>query len=1130
MKKSIILFFSVVLFVLSSSHYSQPEQSNIVGFGVIKYNNHKISGVSVKVFHNNRLIENIITGRKVGYGFSLQFNTDYIIEIVKEGFLKQTILMDTRVSEEVLAYNDRILWEPDFIIYKIMPGLEWEEFHKPIANYVFDEELWGFYEDKNYQTSVASEFNEVITQLDSLKKEAYTSELSRADSLYNQQNFEEAIIAYTEAGKYNSEEKYNSSQIKGAKKLLKKQYSTDEGYTKALEKADGFFIVPDFDLATNYYQKALIYKPDELYALDKLYEIDSIRSYAWVNKVAEFDNHVSTADSLFNSNEFVLSEHSYVSALTIFPKKDYPQQMLAKIDSINKIEAEHQNKLAEALALKADSIIAATKTKEETQPDAERERKKRILINKSEKNISKPQEIIPNKKEIKSQMDESPNTLEVEEEVSQDENETISNQELVENIITEELDPRQNLMKLQEALKANIESGNKANSSVLLDEMGQIHQSENDLKKALQSYSQSLEIKREVGDTLGEIKVLNSIASVMYDSGQYYSAIQQFEESLELSDEINDEAQSSEILDNIAAVFENTFRFDEAIEKLEQSKEIKEKLGDKVGTSQIYKNIGNIYYEQNNFTQAVEELKKAVAIEADLENKDELGSSLNNLGAAYYSMKKYDKAEEYYEQALENSQENENLKDQSLTLNNIGNINFDLGNYTKAIDYYEQSLQLKTQLSFQEGMASSLHNLGNSYFAMEDYTKALEYFKSSQELAEKVSYHEIIWRNYEAFGRTYAALGNYKMAFENQQKYTRLKFESLRENNQLVELREEYESSRITVKNLRRELQKQSRIAKYEAERNRQEIEIIEKDIAINKQKLKRQRAIILSFVIVSLLILVFSLLMTKQYRQIKKAYQIVAEQKRNITEGISYAARIQKAVSPPELYVQSILPEHFILNHPCEVVGGDFYWVTKHFSKILVAVSDCTGHGVPGGFMSMLGVSLLNEILSSEKPLETHEILTQLRDRVVSALHQKGGDSESLDGMDITLIMIDPKTNIVQFSAAYHSLYVIRNNEFEKFKGDRIPIGFHFKHKPFTSQNIQLEKGNMIYMTSDGYTDQIGGPNQTRFMIGSFREQLLSVWQEPMDQQKELLIKNIEAWKGNLPQTDDVLVMGIRI
>jgi serine phosphatase RsbU (regulator of sigma subunit) len=393
-----------------------------------------------------------------------------------------------------------------------------------------------------------------------------------------------------------------------------------------------------------------------------------------------------------------------------------------------------------------------------------------------------------------------------------------------------------------------------------------------------------------------------------------------------------------------------------------------------------------------------------------------------------------------------------------------------------------------------------------------------------------MNYREVIWRNFEAFAKTYAALGNYKRAFDNYQLYANSRFEFDRQGTQLVELREQYESSKMAVQNLRRELKKQNQMARYEAAKNRQAMQIITLEMENKQQQLNKQRILIISFIVVLLIILVFSIIITKQYRQKHKAFKIVAKQKKHITDGISYAARIQSAVLPPEKHLENLLPEHFIINRPREQVGGDFYWAAKHRGRSVIAVADCTGHGVPGGFMSMLGIAILNEIISSKEQLETHEILTQLRVRVMDALHQKKGSAETMDGMDISLLIYDPKTRKIQFSGAYHTLYLIRNQEIELIKGDRIPIGYHFATKEFTSQNLQLEEGDMLYMTSDGFIDQIGEKSNKRFMYSRFKDELLSISSTTLIDQKKHLEEVLADWKGAQEQTDDILVMGLRV
>ncbi len=1097
--KSILLLFFLTLL---PSHSSQPDSQNIAAFGVIKYNNEKVSGVSVKVFHKDKTIDHIVTSHNRGYGFTLAYNSEYRIEIAKEGFIKEVILIDTEVPQEVITLGDRILWEPDITIYKIIPGMDIDEFRQAIARYEFDNEYWGFLEDKAYQTSIEPMLEELKASTKQLKEEAFISISAKADSLFSAGNYEEAIIAYEEAGIYNTENKYPDTQIKSAKKLLKTQYSNDEGYQKAISKADEYFFGRQFEPATNFYQKALIYRPKDPYPLEQLIAIDSIQSYKWIEKTTNYEEYLAEGNDFYSKENYDAAILSYNRALTVFPDKKYPRQMIDKIDELEKSrdkEEKQGKKLAEA-ALKQE-IETTTGLKLQAAEMGYTNRKKE-----EHKSLVEIQNTADDKADSSAQTDTMPEV---------DRSETAVDQ---------------NLIQLRKALETRLETDDKKGSSEVLQEMGQIYQSEYLLNEALESYRQSLELRRDIGDKEGEAEALSSIAGVMYDSGSYRAAIVNFEQSLKLTQELKNKEKSSEILSDIATVYENTYRYDEAIENLEKSLEIKKEIGDTEGASEVHKNIGNIYFEQNKFDDAIQQMEASLRIDESEGKKNEVGVTLNDMGASYYNMGQYDKALEYYEQSLKVTRETNNLRDQAIALNNMGNINFEFNRYTKAIEYYEQSLKIKNDISFREGIASTLHNVGNSYFKLGEFNQALTYYLTSQEAAEELNYREVIWRNYEAFAKTYAALGNYKSAFDNYQLYADSRSDTDGPGMQLVELRKQYESSKMAVRTLKRELQKQNRIARYEAAKNRQEMQIITLEMENKQQQLNKQRIIIISFIVVLLIIGVFTTIITKQYRQKHKAYNIVAEQKKHITDGISYAARIQSAVLPPEKHLESLLPEHFIINKPREQVGGDFYWAARHLGKSVIAVADCTGHGVPGGFMSMLGIAILNEIISTDQPLETHEILSILRKRVMDALHQKKGSAETMDGMDISLLIYDPKTNKIQFSGAYHTLYLIRNQEIELIKGDRIPIGYHFAKKEFTSQNLQLQKGDTLYMTSDGFIDQIGETSNQRFRLARFKDELLSLNNKPIEVHKTHLEDVLAAWQGSQEQTDDVLVMGMRI
>jgi ligand-binding sensor domain-containing protein/serine phosphatase RsbU (regulator of sigma subunit) len=254
--------------------------------------------------------------------------------------------------------------------------------------------------------------------------------------------------------------------------------------------------------------------------------------------------------------------------------------------------------------------------------------------------------------------------------------------------------------------------------------------------------------------------------------------------------------------------------------------------------------------------------------------------------------------------------------------------------------------------------------------------------------------------------------------------------------------------------------------------------------------------------------------------------------QKEEIQSSIRYARRIQAAALPPKKLLDSLLKDYFILYKPCDIVSGDFYWVAGSSTHIFFAAGDCTGHGVPGSFMSMLGLSALNDIVKSLKTCKASIILDSLRDRIQASLHQSSDrEMVSHDGMDISFCILEKKTNKLQFSGAHNPLYLIRNNELITIPADKIDIGnFSVEKTDFTNNELICEPGDLIYLFTDGYADQFGGPKRKKYKYQKFKDYLLSIHSQNLEQQKISLDNEIESWKGNFEQTDDILVMGIRI
>lgn len=252
-------------------------------------------------------------------------------------------------------------------------------------------------------------------------------------------------------------------------------------------------------------------------------------------------------------------------------------------------------------------------------------------------------------------------------------------------------------------------------------------------------------------------------------------------------------------------------------------------------------------------------------------------------------------------------------------------------------------------------------------------------------------------------------------------------------------------------------------------------------------------------------------------------------DQRRELMSSLKYASFIQRAVLPDQRYLENTLADHFVLHKPRDIVSGDFYYCSRKEDLVIVAAGDCTGHGVPGALMSIMGVSFLNEILSTRGPCKPSRILNLLRERVMNALHQRGEELENKDAMDMALVVYDPATSELQYAGANNPLYHIRSKVLTEIKADKMPVGIHaIEEDSFTNHSLQLKPGDTVYIFSDGYPDQFGGPHDKKFKYGPLKELLIRISDRTMEEQKEELDHVIDSWKGNEPQVDDILIFGI--
>lgn len=269
----------------------------------------------------------------------------------------------------------------------------------------------------------------------------------------------------------------------------------------------------------------------------------------------------------------------------------------------------------------------------------------------------------------------------------------------------------------------------------------------------------------------------------------------------------------------------------------------------------------------------------------------------------------------------------------------------------------------------------------------------------------------------------------------------------------------------------------------------------------------------------------------SEQKNYVEEQRDQIAFQNKEITDSILYAKRIQQAVLPGRLTLERTLPEHFIMLKPRDIVSGDFYWVEEKNERVIVCAADCTGHGVPGAFMSLLGLTFLNEIVNKDEIMKAGEILNRLRTYIIRSMsHKHEEEKQGRDGMDLSMIVIDKQLNMLEYAGAYNPLVIVRNGEIIEYKADKMPIGKHVGEEgPFTNHKIDLIDQDMIYLFSDGFPDQFGGEKGSKFKTKPFKRLLQRISTEPVNSQSKLLESELKSWMGMEEQVDDILIMGIR-
>jgi CheY-like chemotaxis protein/tetratricopeptide (TPR) repeat protein len=550
-------------------------------------------------------------------------------------------------------------------------------------------------------------------------------------------------------------------------------------------------------------------------------------------------------------------------------------------------------------------------------------------------------------------------------------------------------------------------------------------------------------------------------------------------------------------------------------------------------------------------------------------NKSELARCNAQLGAIYKENNNTAKALEHFQKSLKLNEALGNLNAVKNNCINIALIYTDNDNSEQALVYFKKILKINEKQGKQPEILGDLINIGQALQSLKNYTESNQYIERAASIAQELSNISSLKNSYMILYENYDKLGNIEKAKEYFELASSIKSKLQKEELKKFESRTKQAEAEVYEKESEL-ISKDKKIIKISKEQQltldmlQQQKELSElKDREFqSKEKLQQARQrniniIIGSMAFILLLISLFFFFIFKQLREKKKAYtlleqskqeiieqkqeieeqrDIATQQKRKITDSINYAQRIQKAVLPPISSFEKVLPEHFILFRPRDIVSGDFYWMTEKEGIVILAAVDCTGHGVPGAFMSMLGVAFLNDIVNKMtvnkhiRSLHANEILNQLRDHVITSLHQSGKTAESKDGMDMALCILDYENSQLQYAGAHNPVYIISNGELKQIEGDKMPIGIYKTSDiSFKNHEITLTKGDLVYIFSDGYFDQFGGTNRMKMFSSVFRKYIFEIHKHSMAEQRRLLEEYYDNWKGKNEQVDDVLVIGFK-
>jgi serine phosphatase RsbU (regulator of sigma subunit)/Tfp pilus assembly protein PilF len=646
--------------------------------------------------------------------------------------------------------------------------------------------------------------------------------------------------------------------------------------------------------------------------------------------------------------------------------------------------------------------------------------------------------------------------------------------------------------------------------------LGLSHWTKGNYEPALANFRHAMVLFHELNIKKSEIACYINIGQIYTAMGKFQEARTNIKKGLQLNQEINDKLTMQGGYISLGSIYSVEGNYTEAIDNYLKALKIAEERNDVVTASCANNNIGDVFYAQNKLDQALAYYKRALINSEAIKETRMSGSIYTGIGNVYWKKKQYADALIYHFKDLKSKADYGDKQGIGIACFQIGLDYLSLHQLQKALSYELKSNTLFKQIKYTKGIIDASGGVGKIYEEQKEFSKALIYFNEMLSTAKEIEYREGIRDAYENLASVYKKSNMHERALAYTELFHNEKDVLLNKDNfkQVAELN-----------------------TRYETDKKEKEILLLIKDQQLNAKIIKQQQLVRWGLIGGLILLSISIGSIYRRYRFKQKANEILKVQKEEIqqknlliTDSIEYAQTIQEAVLPSQQQVQLLFPGSFILYKPKATVSGDFYWIADTANRWICAVADCTGHGVPGAFMSLLGYNMLENIIKSADAIIPATILDALEQEITTRLPGNNPNELSKHGMDLSFISIDKENNCLEFAGAHNDLYIVRNQELIELKADKMGLGGNAKNTQFTNRSILLEKGDMIYLFTDGFPDQKGGSYNKKFYYQPFKELLVSISELTPDEQKLKLDAVHKNWMGEKnDQTDDILIVGIK-